>query len=141
LPTLRAALAASVDDTPAIGDTAFRYDKLKERPGWNLGLWHTEYDGPTLLAHIEGVAKSWRHQIEARKDAWARALTADHFSSYCEKRRGHYRSHIERLLADFELESRAKNKAANITELIAGQMKESLRGLELALANAIASVS
>jgi len=82
LPALRAPLAPSGDDVPVIGDNAFKCDRLKERPAWNLGLWHTEYEGPTLLAHIEAVAKSWRHQIEARKDAWVRGLTNSQVSKF-----------------------------------------------------------
>jgi DNA-binding transcriptional regulator YbjK len=86
------------------------------------------------------VAKNWRQQIEARKNAWAGELLAEHFSTYCEKRRQHFRSHIERLLADLEMESRPKNKAADVTERIVGQMKEALLGLDLPLANAVASL-
>jgi hypothetical protein len=139
-PVLPAPLAPSAKDVPVIGDDAFKCDKLTERPAWNLGLWHTEYDGPVLLAHIEAVGKDWRQQIQARKDGWAGNILSEHFSTFCEKRRQHFRSHIERLLADFERESQSKNAAADLTNGIVGQMKESLRHLELPLANAIASI-
>jgi hypothetical protein len=113
---------------------SFSEDKLKETP-W-IPLWNTDHDGHTILNHLEQVSKGWRQQIHARKDSWATHLLNDHFSTYCEKRRKHFRSHIERLLTDFEADAKPKEKAATETENLIGQMNEALRNLELPLANA-----
>jgi Dynamin family len=138
LPELRASGEPSAEDIPRVSDNAFMADKLKETR-WHF--WQKEYDGNTLKMHIEGLAKQWRHEIGARKEAWMRELITNHFSAYCEKRRQHLVAQVERALNDFETASRPKNQAADVTEQILGTMKETLAGLELPLANAVASVA
>ena len=67
-------------------------------------------------------------------------LLTDHFSTYCEKRRNHFRAHLQRLLADFETQARSKEEAATAAENFIQQMNEALGNLGLPLANATASM-
>ncbi|MCX6928110.1 MAG: hypothetical protein NT154_33600, partial [Verrucomicrobia bacterium] len=139
-PTLRPALDPSADDVPDFPDSAFKSGQLLEHHAWSLKWLSKNHDGSTIKVHIEKIAKGWKHQIELRRDAWAKGFIVEHFSTYCEKRRQHFRGHVERLLAGFELESRPKNQAANVSEKIIEQMKEGLGGLELPIANSSASM-
>lgn len=136
LPT---SVPPTTEDLPPLSQDSFTTDKLKETPGWNP-WWNTDHDGNTLGAHIESVAKSWRQQIHARKEGWVNQVLTDHFSTYCEKRRKHFRAHLQRLMADCDVTAKPKEEAATATENLIGQMNEVLRNLELPLANAVASM-
>ena len=133
------ALSPSTDDLPSLMDDAFQEDKLQESPRW-WPWWKKEYDGGPIQSHLEAMAKQWTQQIHARKASWVNTLLSEHFSTYCEKRRKHFRAHVDRLLADFESRARGKEEAATATETILSRMIGGLRDFELPLANAIASM-
>ena len=67
-------------------------------------------------------------------------LLNGHFTTYCEKRRKHFRAHLQRLMAEFDAAAKPKEAAATATENLIHQMTDALRNLELPLANAIASM-
>jgi len=132
-------LQPTAEDVPLLPEDSFTGDKLKETPWWNP-LWNTEHNPATLENHIGLVAKGWRQQIHTRKENWVNQALTDHFSTYCEKRRKHFRAHLQRLLADCGAVAKPKEEAANATEILIGQMNEALRNLEQPLGNAIASM-
>ena len=136
---LPASVPPTTEDLPLLSQDSFTVDKLQETPGWNP-WWNTDHDGNTLGAHIELVAQGWRQQIHARKKGWVNQVLADHFSTYCERRRKHLRAHLQRLMADCDATAKPKEEAASATENLIGQMNDALRNLELPLANAIASM-
>lgn len=134
---LPAPVPPTAEDLPNIPQDSFKEDKLKET---SCFFWDTKHEGHTLVAHIESVAKDWRQQIQKRKECWMNQVLTDHFATYCEKRRKHFRAHLQRLMSDFNATAKPKEEAAMATENLIGQMDEALRNLDLPLANAIASM-
>jgi hypothetical protein len=139
LANLPASVLPTVEDLPSMAQDGLKEDKLKEHP-WYNPYYDSDCDGHTILAHIEEVAKIWRQQIRERRDGWVSQLSTAHFSTYCEKRRKHFRDHLQRLLDDFETNARPKEESAKTTENLIERLNEGLRNLELPLENACASM-
>ncbi len=137
LPELPAPVPPVGADLPSLPQDSFTNDELGEKT--ILGFAKT-YEGHASSAHIESVAKEWRRQIQTHKEGWVNQLLNDHFSTYCEKRRKHFRAHVQRLMAEFDAAEQPKEAAATATESLIAQMNEALGSLKLPLANAIASM-
>lgn len=103
-------------------------------------IWDKKYNGDESEAYlVKYVSECWKEQIDSRKEQWVKKLCDDHFSSYCEKRRKYFLAHIERLIDNFEIEVKPQ-EAAKASEKIIGEMRESIRNLELPLENANQSI-
>ena len=120
-------------------DDAFQEDKLQESHKF-WPWWKTKHDGGPIKTHLEALTKQWTQQTHVRKASWVNTLLNEHFSTYCEKRRKHFRAQVDRQLADFESRARGKEEAATATENIVSQMHGQLRDFERPLANAITSM-
>lgn len=145
LPELPAPLSPTTEDLPSLSQDNLTQHNLQEKRRFlgiqGINSWIAkDFDGGTILAHIEGVAQVWRQQIEVRKDGWVNQLLTDHFLNYCEKRRKHFVAHIQRLLDEFEASAKPKEQAANDTEEMIKKMNEGLSHLDIPLENAVASM-
>ena len=137
-------LPPTVEDLPSLLQDCFTNDTLDEKKSF-LGLgfksWiNKKHEGTTIGVHIEEVAKDWRQKITARQEGWVNQLLTNHFSTYCEKRRKHFRAHLQRLLDNYETGARPEEKAASAAQSLIEQMNEALRNLDLPFANAHTSM-
>jgi len=137
LPT---AISPTADDLPSILQEPFTQSELDER-FW-YWLWKKVYDGGETRGWIdEYVSNAWIKQMEERIDLWKDQLLTDHFATYCEKRRKHYYTHMQRLISDFEAATRPKENAIDKANIVFKEMKDSLINIETPLANAIESIN
>jgi len=139
LQGLPAAVSPSADDLPSILHEPFSQSNLKERPWYLVG--EQVYDGGETRSWIdEYVSNEWIKQIEERVDLWKDQLLTDHFATYCEVRRKHYYTHIQRHISDFEAKASPIENAIDKANIIIKEMKDSLLNVEASLANAIGSI-
>jgi hypothetical protein len=129
----------TVEDLPALSQEDFTEDDLDEKIIFGLFINKT-YDGTGTKKHFGNLVKDWKQQIDTRKDRWVEQMFANHFSTYCEKRRSYFQAHLQRLLDNFNSEAKPKEEAAKAAEAIVAQMRESMRHIELPLINAINSM-
>ena len=142
LSVLPTPISPSPGELPSLPEDDFSISGIQEKKSvLGIDTWiDKQHDGDVILAHINHVAKIWKQEIDARKDAWTKGLLNNHFSTYCEKRRRQYHSHLAQLTADFELRAKPEEEAATATEISHNQIANSISQLEICLAKAMVSI-
>ncbi len=134
-------LQPTVENLPTVSNGKFTTEEIKLRESPKLNpFWTSDYNGATNIGHMEEVAKSLRQQIHDRKVLWKNEVVEDYFTVYCEKRRSHFQTHLQKHLANFDNQAIQKEEAASITDELVMKITGAFGQIQLPLANAITSM-